>query len=165
MSNLGNFRSKDRVIKYKNTGTRLYPGKSLKTETIVEGYQRIVLMKQAIKKRYMCHKLVAETFILNPDNKPFVNHINGDKSDNRVVNLEWVTQSENEQHSHIVLGNTMKGKTCPRRVCRYISFPEENIQYSSMSQAIEALGRGCIEGLKKAIHSKRPYHGFRWYFA
>lgn len=164
VSNLGNFRSKDRVIKYKSTGIRLYPGKTLKTETIVEGYQRIVLMKQAIRKRYMCHRLVAKTFIPNPDNKPFVNHINGDKSDNRVENLEWVTQSENKQYSHIVLGNTMKGKTYPRRIYRYISSPEENTQYSSMNQAIKALGKGCIEGLKKAIYSNRPYHGFRWYF-
>ena len=77
VSNLGNFRSKDRIVKYKKDGIRNY-----------QGYQRIVLMKDAIKKRYMCHRLVAETFIPNPDNKPFINHINGNRSDNRVENLE-----------------------------------------------------------------------------
>ena len=50
VSNMGNFRSKDRIIKYKSNGLRNYPGKSLKTETIVEGYQRIVLMKDGIKE-------------------------------------------------------------------------------------------------------------------
>ena len=75
VSNLGNFRSKDRVIRYKDNGTRLYPGKLLKTETIVEGYQRIVLMKKAIKKRYMCHRLVAQEFVPNPDNKPYYNPV------------------------------------------------------------------------------------------
>lgn len=163
VSNLGNFRSRDRFIKYKSTGTRLYPGKPLKTETIVEGYQRIVLMKDAIKKRYMCHRLVAQEFIPNPDNKPYVNHINGNKADNRAENLEWVTQSENELHSHSVLGNTMKGKTCPKKV-EAISYKGNKIVFDSMSKAIKFLGIGCIEGLKKAIIANRTYHNFKWRF-
>lgn len=164
VSNLGNFRSKDRVIKYKSNGTRLYPGKFLKTETIVEGYQRIVLMKEAIKKRYMCHRLVAQEFVPNPDNKPYVNHINGNKADNRAENLEWVTQSENELHSHSVLGNTMRGKTYPKKV--EAIFPKEGdiIVFNSMSDAIKFLGVGCIEGLKKSIVANRVYHNFKWRF-
>lgn len=164
VSNLGNFRSKDRIIKYKSNGTRLYPGKPLKTETIVEGYQRIVLMKEAIKKRYMCHRLVAQEFVPNPDNKPYVNHINGNKADNRAKNLEWVTQSENELHSHSTLGNTMRGKTYPKKVEAIFPKEGDRVVFNSMSDAIKFLGTGCIEGLKKAIVADRIYHNFKWRF-
>lgn len=120
-------------------------------------------MKEGIKKRYMCHRLVAQTFIPNPLNKPYINHINGIKSDNRVENLEWCTQSENEHHSHFILRNTMKGKTNPKGV--YKCSDNGDIYYTSMSKAIQALGTGCIEGLKKAIKADRKYYGFKWKFA
>lgn len=160
VSNLGNFRSKNRRVRYKTQGFRNYPGKSLLTETIVEGYQRIVLMKEGKRKRFMCHRLVAQEFVPNLENKPFVNHINGIRSDNRAENLEWVTQSENEIHSYSILGNSMRGKTYPKKV-RCISSGHIS---NSMSEVIRDLGTGCIEGLKKAIKANRPYHGFYFEF-
>jgi HNH endonuclease/NUMOD4 motif len=62
-------------------------------------YYRVCLSKKGKQLKYAVHRLVAKAFIPNPENKPEVNHINGDKLDNRVENLEWVTRSENAVHA------------------------------------------------------------------
>lgn len=67
------------------------------------GYRKVILRKSS-NTPYYVHRLVAQTFIANPENKPCVNHKNGIRDDNRVENLEWCTCSENIQHSYNVLG-------------------------------------------------------------
>ena len=162
VSNLGNFRSKDRMVPYKSGGAlRKYPGKLLKVEQMQDGYQRIVLMKDAIKKRYMCHRLVALAFIPNPNNLEQVNHKDGVRNNNCISNLEWCTNTENQHHALEVLGKTMKGKTNSHAVyCK-----ELNRIFPSMKQAVEFLGNhACNEGIKKAILANRPYHGYKFSF-
>lgn len=68
------------------------------------GYKMVCITKAGIKKYTTIHRLVAESFILNPENKRTVNHKNGIKWDNRVENLEWATDSENGAHSFRELG-------------------------------------------------------------
>ena len=156
VSNIGNIRRLPSVIRYKQNGTRNYPGKDLLQEQIVEGYLRVVLSKDGVKKRYMSHRIVAEAFIPNLDNKKFVNHINGNKSDNRVENLEWCTQDENEQHAVNVLGKTMQGKTYPQAIVCL----DTGQRFPSMQKCVISIGNhACIEGLKKAMNACRPYHG------
>ena len=96
VSNLGRVKS----FRQNKNGRILKAGKDSK------GYVQVLLCdkKSNNKKRFMVHRLVAEAFIPNPDNKPQVNHKDGHRSNNNLDNLEWVTQSENMRHSIDVLG-------------------------------------------------------------
>lgn len=64
------------------------------------GYLIVTLKHNGIKEQFYIHRLVAFVFIKNPKNKPWVNHRNSNKQDNRVVNLEWCTPTENINHCH-----------------------------------------------------------------
>ena len=64
-----------------------------------KGYAYVGIHKDGAQKKIHVHALVAMAFIPNPENKSEVNHKNGNKSDNRVENLEWATASENRQHA------------------------------------------------------------------
>lgn len=65
------------------------------------GYLRVKLYKNAQPKMYLIHRLVASAFIPNDQDKEQVNHKDGNKSNNNVSNLEWVTQSENQIHAYV----------------------------------------------------------------
>ena len=63
------------------------------------GYNAVALEKNGDQIGCFHHRIIAEAFIANPQNKPFINHINGIKTDNRIENLEWCTRSENAKHA------------------------------------------------------------------
>ena len=63
------------------------------------GYPQVTLRSNGVQVQRLVHRLVAEAFLANPSKLPAVNHIDGDKTNNAVQNLEWVTASENMKHS------------------------------------------------------------------
>ena len=72
-------------------------GRILK-QFLVNGYLRVGLSKDGVEKKFLVHRLVAQAFIPNPKNKPQIDHIDGNKQNNRVDNLRWVTSKENNNN-------------------------------------------------------------------
>jgi len=105
VSNTGKVRS---VLGNRRKGVELkqqcYAGKRSK------GYKTVSLVKDGKTMTARVHRLVASSFLSNPEKKPCVNHLDGDTTNNHTDNLEWCTYSENELHSHRALGKKIWNK-------------------------------------------------------
>lgn len=100
VSDTGEVRSVDRVLSVTNQKERLFKGKVIyQTLNVQVAYKQVSLWKNNKGTSLYVHRLVAEAFIPNPSNKPEVNHIDGNRQNNHVSNLEWVTSKENSQHA------------------------------------------------------------------
>ena len=84
-----------------------------------KGYMRVHI---AGKMRFV-HRLVAEKYVPNPNNYPQVNHIDGDKTNNRADNLEWVSNDANRRHA-VANGLQVHGEACP-----WAKLTKENVEY------------------------------------
>ena len=78
---------------------RYYPEKILAFHYLEHGYTQVYLNKDGHSKGFLVHRLVAQVFIPNPENKPEVNHKDRNAKNNSLTNLEWVTKQENIDHA------------------------------------------------------------------
>ena len=121
-----------------------------------KGYRAVTLFSGNGTEKKLVHRLVAEAFLPNPDRLPQVNHKNGDKTDNRVENLEWCTGRANSLHNAYELGNE---STIPKRpvVCL-----DTGTVFLSVTDAARFVG-GCSQNISKVCQGKRKRHkGLRW---
>lgn len=103
ISNFGRLKSLKRIAKTHNLYKdieRTYPERIIRAGLDSAGYPIVKLSAFGRMKRTSLHRLVTTAFIPNPENKPEVNHKNGIKTDARLENLEWVTNSENQKHAY-----------------------------------------------------------------
>lgn len=88
----------DRSVPDKQFGVRRLSGNIMKLHVLPIGYYQVTLTKYGVQRPSYVHRLVAETFIPNPNNLPEIDHIDAVRTNNKISNLRWVTRRENNDH-------------------------------------------------------------------
>lgn len=172
VSSLGRVKSVNRIVP-RSDGTK-YPVKEriLKLELCKNGYIRIGLHKDGSWKHFLVHRLVAEAFIPNPENKPQVNHFDSDMSNNAVENLEWCTASENAMHS-FAYNNRKKAKppvkygsenNMSRKIVKLGINGKYIAKYDTMSEALIELGAKSNHIIDVCVGRRPLSLGYRWMY-
>jgi hypothetical protein len=111
------------------------------------GYATVILRKDGISHSKKVHRLVAETFLQNPEKKRDVNHIDGDKSNNEVSNLEWATSKENRRHA-------LKTGLAPSKKIRVIETGKEYLSANECAKDIN----GSYADIYHCLNGERKTH-------
>lgn len=179
VSNYGKVRSIERYVK--QSGHLRFVPQKMKQETVNRsGYPVVTLCKDRKSRQYLIHRLVAEAFIPNPDNKPFVDHINTNIKDYRVENLRWVTAKENANNKLTLVHcrentytkertdkilETKRGKSYKGAPKRVFQFTKDGVfikEYSSVAEAIREIGKNI--GIYRALNDPTmSAGGYLWF--
>lgn len=173
VSSLGRVRSLDKIVP-KWDGTRLLKGRILKGGITQFGYHKIILTKNKHRQTIFVHRLVAEAFLENdnPNIKTQVNHIDGNKLNNKMGNLEWVSASENIKHAFSIGVKkvskkqtdtiTKLGKNSNKRVLQLGLDGHIIKEWHSITEASKTLNIN-MSSISMCCHGKRNLAGgFKW---
>ena len=175
VSNLGRVKSLGRFIESRLKGVdKVWKAERiLKTCKRTNGYIGVGLRKNGKGKNFNIHRLVAIAFLDNPENKPQVNHIDGNKKNNNVSNLEWVTNSENQKHAykHGLIKtiptedryNYDKEHHMSKKVRQLDMNGNVIAEYFSFAQAARAVGLKSYTNISNAAkNDKLTAKGYKW---
>lgn len=163
----GIIRSLDRVVTHKNGRRQRIQGQIITAYSDSAGYLHVTLCKNGKQRTVGLHRVIAETFVPNPNNKPAVNHIDGDKTNNCVDNLEWNTAQENMQHAtRTGLLNPeqcrINGRKSIDAVGMRVKCEDTGELFPSIHEACKRVSDG---GVSNNIHQGKRSHGGRgWLF-
>ncbi len=162
ISSFGRLKSLERYVVFKDNWLRL-KGEQIMRLSLNKGYATTCLRAKHKRKQKELHRLVAETFIPNPENKPSVNHKDGVKYNNHVDNLEWATWSEQSIHKYEALNyknpNSKKIEMIDMLnnvIETFESVAAVNRKYGYNIGNIASYCRGLL---------KYPPHGYKWKYA
>lgn len=167
VSNIGRVMSLDRTIISNNGKLMPFVGRVLKYRTGSRGYPYLTLSSTNIRKTVKVHRLVAESFIPNPHSKPQVNHIDENKLNNKVSNLEWCSAKENCNHGTHNFRVSLNGRNSPTKSLSVFQFSLNGKfikRWDSLCEIERQLGflhsniSTCCYGVKKSMN------GFIWCF-
>lgn len=154
VSNLGNVKS----LCKKRKGTTNTSDMILKLCN-KDGYSVVNLWKNKKKKTIKVHRLVANAFIPNYQNKPYINHINAIRNDNRTSNLEWCTQKENNIHAYKIGTHKTKAVLQFDSSCNYIRAWDSIAKASMMLKINDSHISDCCKG------KRNKAGGYKWQYA
>ncbi len=150
------------VKSFKNPNKEIILKQTLSTA----GYPRVNLCKNGEDKKYFVHRLIAQAFIPNPDNKPCINHKNGTKTDNRIENLEWCTKGENNKHAYDTKLISSKKNKPNKRSRAFIAISKKDLRtfiFKTKTKAVSELNmsegyiNNCLHGREVSQNFKLEY--------
>lgn len=165
ISNMGRFKSLDRVV------SNQY-GSFIKKEAILKSvstiYEVVITCVNNVKKTESIHRLMAEAFIENPLNLPQINHIDGNKLNNKLENLEWVTRSQNQKHAYSIgLQTPIVGSknVSSKAIAQYSLSGEFVKKYESIGIAAREV-KTRVSSISNCLTGRlRSLNGYKWEYA
>lgn len=160
ISNLGRVKSVERVVKKKN-GTLMKVSEKIRVlSQTTDNYSYVVLAKNGKNKTFLVHRLVAETFIGNPNNLPCVNHKDENKQNDCVDNLEWCTYEYNNTYKNIHLRRCQDN--IRRMVIQYDLDMHEIKRWDSIIEAAKFYNIQSANISACCMYRRNHCAGFKW---